>query len=99
MFKLYTIEGTPEPSRGILCAIIAGKTKSVRIMLDALAPDDKINWIWEPYCTIRRTDQLDTLKLVLDDPHFLFSAHFFCSCCYFTNRELRDLVLNHPRAQ
>lgn len=97
--RTYTVQGTRQPSRSILEAVIAGEPDLVRLQLAAAPLGTPICWSWEPYTTLQSKAQLDALALVLDDPRFGFDAEFVAACCYFTPPALRDLVCRHPRAQ
>jgi hypothetical protein len=94
----YSVAGTPQPSRSILQAVIAGSIYDTVYYLMLSKKTPRIGWGWEPYNTLTRKEQLECLKIVLDDPRFDFSPEFLCACSYFTNKGLRNLVWNHPRA-
>lgn len=97
--KMYTVEGTREPSRTFLRAVLAGDPEQVAKTLAILHPSHTIGWHWEPYANLSSKKQLEALKLLLDHPQFRFDAEFLAACCYFTPTALRDLVCCHPRAR
>jgi hypothetical protein len=94
----YSVAGTPQPSRSILQAVIAGSIHDTVYHLVLSKKHPRISWGWEPYNTLTSKAQLDCLKMVLDDPRFDFGPEFLCACSYFTPKALRSLVWNHPRA-
>lgn len=96
---MYSVEGTREPSRGFLRAVIAGDPQRVKNTLAILHPSHRIGWHWEPYSVLERKSQQEALRLLLDHPQFRFDAEFVAACCYFTNKSLRTLVCQHPRAR
>jgi hypothetical protein len=95
----YTLHGTPQPSRSILDAVIAGNIYNTVYYLKLAKPDTVISWGWEPYSVLNTPEQLEMLKMVMDDPRFDFSPEFLCACSYWTPKPLRDLVWSHPRAK
>lgn len=99
MSSAYTFQGTPQPSRDILSAIIAGDTALVKVLLKKLPLTEIIGWLWEPYATLYSTRHFEALRSVMDDPRFRFDARFVSGCCYFTPHTLRKFVLRHPRAK
>jgi hypothetical protein len=99
MSSAYTFQGTPQPSRGILSAVIAGDSVLVNTLLKKFPSTETIGWLWEPYAILYSTSQFEALTLVMDDPRFRFDARFVSGCCYFTPHSLRKLVLRHPRAR
>ena len=99
MCSAYTFQGTPQPSRDILSAVIGGDSALVKVLLKKVPPTETIGWLWEPYTTLQTSRQFEALKSVMDDPRFRFDARFVSGCCYFTPHSLRKLVLRHPRAK
>lgn len=97
--RMYTLDGTPEPSRSIAYTMLQGNVEQMKKLLKVAAPTATIYWHWEPYANIQRQQQLECLALVLDDPRFRFDAEFVCASCYFTPKGIRNLVCGHPRAQ
>lgn len=95
----YTFEGTPQPSRNILSAVIAGDIPLLKQLLKILPETESFGWLWEPYATLQRPTQLEAITIVMDDPRFRFDARFVAGCCYFTPPLLRKRVLSHPRAK
>jgi hypothetical protein len=95
----YTIAGCSRPTQDVLNAILRGDPDLVAKLLTIYGPDKGFTWRWEPYCNIQSKAQLAALKLVLDDPRFLFSAEFVCASMYFTPMGIRRLVALHPRAK
>jgi hypothetical protein len=96
---MYSVDGTREPSRTFLRAVIAGDPQRVKDTLAILHPSHTIGWHWEPYTVIQNKAQLEALSLLLDHPQFRFDAEFVAACCYFTTKGIRQLVCEHPRAQ
>lgn len=99
MSSAYTFQGTPQPSRDILSAVISGDSQKVKELLKKLPPTATLGWLWEPYGTLDTNRHFNALKLVMDDPRFRFDARFVSGCCYFTPHTLRKFVLRHPRAK
>lgn len=97
--RMYSVDGTPEPSRSVLYAVLAGDLALTKKLLAAAPRGAAIGWHWEPYANLQRKGQLEALALVLDDPCFRFDAEFVCACCYFTPEGIRRLVIKHPRAR
>lgn len=96
--RRWRIEGTPEPSRSILRAIINREPNTVRALLAVLPSTAQIGWAWEPYVVLTWPEQLEALQLVMDDRRFQFHAEFVVGAFYFTNMALRNLVIRHRRA-
>ena len=99
MSNAYTFQGTPQPSRDILSAVIGGDSALVKVLLKKVPSTETIGWLWEPYVTLQNSRQFEALSLVMDDPRFRFDARFVSGCCYFTPHTLRKLVLRHPKAK
>jgi hypothetical protein len=95
----YTIAGCSRPTQDVLNAVLAGNPDLVKKLLEIYGPTVGFTWRWEPYSNIYSKAQLAALKLVLDDPRFLFSAEFVCASMYFTPMGIRRLVALHPRAK
>lgn len=77
--------------------IIRGQYDQMKEALETLPKDAKLFLEDEPYCNIQSKAPLKTLKLLLDDPRFVFDDLFIGRQLYFSAPKSRDLVMNHPK--
>jgi hypothetical protein len=78
--------------------IYRGNYDAMKEALEKSLPKDaKLYLEDEPYCNIQSRSAVRTLKLVMDDPRFVFDDLFIGRQLYFSASPSRDAVMSHPR--
>lgn len=77
--------------------LYSGKYDALKASLASLPSEAKLFFEAEPYCTIQEKASLQTMKLLLDDPRFVFDDLFIGRQLYFSSGALRKLVMSHPK--
>jgi hypothetical protein len=78
--------------------IYRGNYDAMKEALETKCPKDaKLYLEDEPYCNIQSRSAVRTLKLVMDDPRFVFDDLFIARQLYFSAAPSRDAVMSHPR--
>jgi hypothetical protein len=52
---------------------------------------------WEPYCNLQRSNAVRVLKLIINDPRFVFDDLFVARQLYFSAGQSRDIVMRNPK--